>query len=136
MHDGPHGPPIRVLIVDDDETALMFFDQILVEAGYRVSALPTVEAALREAANSRPDVALLDLHMPLTDGLECLRRLRAPPLRLTMPVAIITGDYFLDDDVARDLQALGARIQFKPVWEDDLRRLVGELVSQRTGQLL
>ena|SRR5258708_6784828 len=135
MEDTPHGPPVRVLIVDDDETALTFFEQILVEEGYRVCALPTVEAALEEAASSPPDVALLDLHLPLTDGLECLRRLRAAPLRLAVPVAIITGDYFLDEDVARELQALGARIQLKPVWEDDLRRLVGELLSQRAGQL-
>jgi hypothetical protein len=61
--------------------------------------------------------------------------LRAAPLNLTMPVAIVTGDYFLDEGVARDLQTLGATIQFKPMWEDDLRRLIGTLVHQRAGQL-
>jgi CheY-like chemotaxis protein len=125
----------RVLIVDDDTTALMFFAQMLTEDGHSVCAVETVEAALAEATRCPPDVMLLDLHMPLTGGLECLRRLRAAPLSLSMPVAIVTGDYFLDEDVASELRRLGATIQFKPVWEDDLRRLVGTLVRHGSGQL-
>jgi two-component system response regulator AtoC len=126
---------MRILIVDDDATTLMFFEQALVEDGYDVCAVETVEAGLAEAAKQSPDAVVLDLHMPISDGLACLRRLRAAPLNLTMPVAIVTGDYFLDEGMARDLQTLGARIQFKPMWEDDLRRLIGTLVHQRAGQL-
>jgi DNA-binding response OmpR family regulator len=126
----------RVLIIEDDAAILESFEQMLVEEGYIVRAVPTGEAGLAEAAINPPDAVLLDLHLPLSDGLECLRRLRAAPLRLTMPVAILTGDYFLDDEVARALQALGARIHFKPVWDTDLLQIVEALVSQREEQPL
>jgi CheY-like chemotaxis protein len=124
----------RVLIIDDDAAALELFEEMLVERGYVVRAVLTVEAGLAEAAIQAPDAVLLDLHLPLTDGLECLRCLRAAPLCLTTPVAILTGDYFLDDVVAHELQALGARIHFKPVWDADLHQIVEALVSQRAGQ--
>jgi hypothetical protein len=52
-------------------------------------------------------------------------------LQSAVPVAILTGDYFIDEDVAHELQGLGARIHFKPVWDEDLRRIVEDLVSQQ-----
>lgn len=122
--------PPRVLIIEDDTTTLQFFEQMLVEQGYIVRAVSTVEAGITEANAHRPDAVLLDLHLPITGGLECLRRLRAVPQRQRMPVAILTGDYFMDDDVARELQELGAKIHFKPVWEDDLHRIVQGLVTR------
>jgi DNA-binding response OmpR family regulator len=129
MPDPRRPAPARVLIIEDDVTALEFFEQMLVNQGYIVQATQSVEAGLAAATKRAPDAVLLDLHLPLTDGLECLRRLRAAPLNLATPVAILTGDYFLDDDVADELQMLGARIHFKPVWEDDLSRIVKELVA-------
>jgi CheY-like chemotaxis protein len=135
MTDGLQRPTTQVLIIDDDAIALGLFEQMLVNEGYIVRAVLTCEAGLAEAATRPPDAILLDLHLPLTDGLECLRRLRGGPLHSMMPVAILTGDYFIDDEVARELQALGARIHFKPVWDTDLRQIVETLVSQREGQL-
>jgi DNA-binding response OmpR family regulator len=123
-------PPARVLIIEDDTTTLQFFEQMLVDQGYIVRAVSTVEDGLTEADALRPDAVLLDLHLPITDGLECLRRLRAIPQRQRVPVAILTGDYFMDDDVARELQELGAKVHFKPVWEDDLHRIVEGLVTR------
>lgn len=124
----------RVLIIDDDATALEFFEQMLVEQGYVVCAVQSVEAGLAEAARHTPDAVLLDLHLPVMDGLECLRRLRAAPLGLMTPVAILTGDYFLEDEIAGELNALGARIYFKPIWDTDLPHIMEALVSQRASQ--
>lgn len=124
----------RVLIIDDDVTALEFFEHMLVEEGYVVCAVQTVEAGLAEVARHTPDAVLLDLHLPVMGGLECLRRIRAAPLGRMTPVAILTGDYFLDDEVARELHALGARIYFKPIWDTDLPQIMEALVSQRKSQ--
>jgi DNA-binding response OmpR family regulator len=128
-------PPRRVLIIEDDATALECFGQMLIEQGYVVCAARTVEAGLAEAALHTPDAIILDLHLPVRNGLDCLRCLRAAPLRLPTPVAILTGDYSVDDRVVDELQALGARIHFKPVWDTDLRQIVEGLMSQRVGQL-
>lgn len=134
MTDAGQPQAARVLIIDDDATALGLFEQMLVERGYVVRVASTVETGLAEAAIHEPDAILLDLHLPLTDGLQGLRRLRAAPLHLSTPVAILTGDYFLDNEVALELQSLGARIHFKPVWDADLRQIVEALVSQRAEQ--
>ena len=132
---GGHVSGVRVLVIDDDASALECFQQMLTDDGHEVRAIRTVEAALAEAAIQAPDVILLDFHMPVMDGLECLRQLRSEPLSLTVPVALLTGDYFLDDNVIQQLQSLGARIYFKPVWDTDLHHILEALVSQsRRGQ--
>jgi DNA-binding response OmpR family regulator len=131
MNERPGEDRNRVLIIEDDTTARETFRQILVDLGYVVCAVPTAGAGLAEISARPPDAVVLDLHLPIIDGLECLRSLRAAPLQSAVPVAILTGDYFIDEDVAHELQGLGARIHFKPVWDEDLRRIVEDLVSQQ-----
>lgn len=135
MTNGRQLPPTRVLIIDDDAATLECFEQMLIEHGYDVRGAQSVEEGLAEAARQPPDAVFLDFHLPVMDGLQALRRLRGAPLYLMTPVAILTGDYFLDEEVARELQTLGARIHFKPVWDTDLRQIVEALVNQRIGQL-
>jgi hypothetical protein len=50
-------------------------------------------------------------------------------------VAIVTGDYFIDDVTAEELRERGAQIYFKPVWEDDLRRIVHESLSRHPARI-
>ena len=67
--------------------------------------------------------------MPLVDGLGFLRRLRAHDEQRLVPVAIVTGDYFLDDAVSRELRGLGAEVRFKPLWLEDLLALARNLLK-------
>jgi CheY-like chemotaxis protein len=117
-----------ILVIDDDQTTRETFDMMLTSEGYDVHVEATVEAGLAHAAAHTLDAILLDLHLPVTGGLECLRHLRRPPVASAVPVAILTADYFLDEEVARELQSLGAKVHFKPVWDSDLHRIVQELV--------
>jgi hypothetical protein len=41
---------------------------------------------------------------------------------------VVTGDYLLDERVTRELQVLGVRLYFKPLWEEDLIRIVRDLL--------
>ena len=86
------------------------------------------EEGLREAELAHPDVIILDLRMPLVDGLAFLRRLRASDLQRDVPVAVVTGDFFLDDRISMELQELGAALKFKPLWLEDLVGLVRSLL--------
>lgn len=129
---GPGGPATArplVVVVDDDVAVDKSFGQMLQAAGYDTHAEGNVASGLSYLEHAAPAVVILDLHLPDGTGLECLRRLRAWPRHRDLPVAILTGDYFLDEDVARELKALGARVFFKPVWEDDLLRIVGQLLT-------
>jgi DNA-binding response OmpR family regulator len=123
--------PAKILIVDDDEGVTQTFARMLRLEGYQVRTAVSAETGLREAEHSHPDAIILDLRMPLVDGLGFLRRLRAHDHQRTTPVAIVTGDYFLDETVATELQQLGAELKFKPLWLEDLVGLARNLLQSK-----
>lgn len=118
-----------ILIVEDDAAAVEVFDQILRGAGYNVRAVADAGRALAEIQRAMPSVVLLDLHLPVMDGLEFLRRVRAAVPTAQMPIALVTGDYFLEEEIAQEVRSLGARVHFKPLWDDDLLKLVEDLLN-------
>jgi DNA-binding response OmpR family regulator len=117
-----------ILIVDDDEGVTQTFARMLRLEGYHVHTAINAETGLRQADRSHPDAIILDLRMPLLDGLGFLRRLRSREDHRGTPVAIVTGDYFLDDSVANELRDLGAELRFKPMWLEDLVGLARTLL--------
>jgi DNA-binding response OmpR family regulator len=118
-----------ILIVDDDEGVTQTFARMLRLEGYHVHTAVNAENGLRQAERSHPDAIILDLRMPLVDGLGFLRRLRSHEDQRGTPVAIVTGDYFLDDSVANELRELGAELRFKPMWLEDLVGLARTLLK-------
>lgn len=118
-----------ILIVDDDLSVTDTFARILKLEGFQVATALTAEAGLELADNIRPDGILLDMRMPITTGLQFLRRIRSRPHLVGVPVAIVTGDYFLSDSIQNELKSLGAAVRFKPMWLEDLVALARTLVS-------
>jgi DNA-binding response OmpR family regulator len=122
-------PASSILIVDDDEAVTQTFARMLELEGYIVRTAVTAEKGLREATAHNPDAIILDMRMPLVDGLGFLRRLRAFEQQRNTPVAIVTGDYFLDERVSSELHQLGAELKFKPLWLEDLVNLARNLLK-------
>jgi len=120
---------LKILIVDDDEGVTQTFARMLRLEGFQVNTALTAEQGLGEAEKNHPDAIILDLRMPLIDGLGFLRRLRGRDDHRVTPVAIVTGDYFLDDSISSELRELGAQVRFKPLWLEDLVALARELVK-------
>ena len=118
-----------ILIVDDDEGVTQTFARMLRLEGYVVRTAMTAETGLREAEEAHPDAIILDLRMPLIDGLGFLRRLREHEGGQATPVAIVTGDYFLEEAISDELRALGAELRFKPLWLEDLVSLARNLLQ-------
>ena len=125
-------PPARILVVDDDDGTLETYARGLRLINYEVVAAQGAEAGWREISARRPDAILLDLRMPPPDGLEFLRRVRGCAETRNTPVAIITGDYLLNDLVTpRQLAELGATVYFKPLWLEELSSIVRKLLKGR-----
>jgi two-component system response regulator PrrA len=120
-----------ILIVDDDEGVTQTFARMLALEGFKVRTAFNAESGLRAAAEAHPNAIILDLRMPLVDGLGFLRQLRALAGQEASPtpVAIVTGDYFLDDAIASELRQLGAELRFKPLWLEDLVGLARNLLK-------
>ena len=102
----------KILIIDDDHGVTDTFSRMLRLEGYEVQTASDPEAGLRECARSRPDAIIVDLRMPLIDGLGFLRLLREREEHKTTPVAIVTGDYFLEDAEGSEVRSLGAQVLF------------------------
>lgn len=80
-----------VLVVDDDEAIVAFLEDALEDAGYRV--LSAVDGkALLLAQEQRPDVILLDIMMPVMDGVEVSRRLKDDPVTARIPIVVMSAD--------------------------------------------
>jgi CheY-like chemotaxis protein len=120
--------PLTILIIDNDPGVIAIFSRMLRLGGYDVVTALTAQAGLLAFGESQPDAVLLDLRMPLVDGVAFLRRLRESEKERRTPVAVISGDYFLEEALVAELKALGARVFFKPVWLTDLIDITRELL--------
>lgn len=118
-----------ILIVDDDEGVTQTFARMLRMEGYRVRTAMSAETGLLDITDNPPDAIILDLRMPMVDGLGFLRSLRAREAQRSTPVAIVTGDYFLEDTVSLELRELGAELKYKPLWLEDLVGLARTLLK-------
>ena len=118
-----------ILIVDDDRSVADTFARMLKLEGFGVATALSAEAGLELADTVHPQAIILDMRMPITNGLQFLRLVRSKPHLADVPVAIVTGDYFLPENIQLELKSLGASIRFKPLWLEDLVALARTLVS-------
>ena len=119
-----------ILIVDDDRSVADTFARMLKLEGFSVATALDAAAGLELAENMRPDAIILDMRMPLTNGLQFLRQVRSKPHLMEVPVAIVTGDYFLSDALQQEVKLLGASLRYKPLWLEDLVALARTLVPR------
>jgi len=128
-HSSQDKPSTTVLIIEHDEPTADMYSRILKIAGFTVRTAATAPDALRDVIAHPPDAILVDFRMPVMDGLEFLRALRASPRHRETPVAIVTGDYQLDERLVSQIRDLGAVIRFKPLWVDELTSLAKQLIA-------
>lgn len=119
--------PLTVLVIDDDDATRETMAHMLRLCGCDPRLARNAETGLRALAEFQPDVIFLDLHMPMMDGLSLLRRIRSTVER-QIPVALITGNYLLDDTIRDEIAQLGADFWHKPLWLEDLPELIHRLV--------
>jgi len=120
---------MRVLCVDDDRINTLLFEQLCLAAGLsEVEFAESGEEALRLAAAWQPQLLVLDLHLPDTDGLALLPRLRAALGRPGLPAVLCTAE--LPDDVAPRAQAAGFDACWtKPVAFEQVRAALAQFAA-------
>jgi CheY-like chemotaxis protein len=82
----------RVLIVDDEPDLRFILRRIFERAGHAVAEAGDGAAALTSVNQSRPDLVVTDMMMPVVDGVELIRRLRADPTTAAIPILAVSGD--------------------------------------------
>jgi response regulator NasT len=109
--------PLRILIADDESIRMMSLRKQLAALGHRVVAeASNGEEAVALAAATQPDLAILDIKMPVADGIEAAQQItRARPI----PIILLTA-YNEAELVERAAQANISAYLMKPVAEEDL----------------
>src|SRR5262249_22507802 len=118
-----------ILVVEDNERNLKLLRDLLEYEGYDVRVARTGEDAITVAVKEPPDLVLMDLQLPGIDGIEALRRLRASPRTVGIPVVAVTAQA-MKQDRERVLQAGFNGYVEKPIsvreFPDQVRRFLSD----------
>ena len=117
----------RILVVDDDPQALRFLRDALLTAGYAPLMTGDPRELPRLIQTEKPELVLLDLMLPGTDGIELMERI---PELADLPVIFISG-YRRDETVARALQLGAADYIVKPFSPMELTARVQAALRRR-----
>jgi DNA-binding response OmpR family regulator len=89
----------QILIVEDDRSLAEVLDYNLRQDGYQTLVANDGQEGLRQAKLRTPDLVVLDLMLPMVDGLEICRRLRADPVTRNILVLMLTAKSEETDEV-------------------------------------
>jgi DNA-binding response OmpR family regulator len=124
----PAGPKSVLLAGDDDLVAALIVDR-LTRDGFEIHHFFDGESALDEAQRNPPDLAILDVKMPKTDGFEPLGHFRATPALADLPVIVLTA-MGSEHDVVRGLDLGADDYVLKPFSPTELAARVQRLVFE------
>ncbi len=93
----------RILVVEDQEDNRAILRDLLQSVGYELIEAVNGEEALSMAVKHKPDLILMDIQLPVVDGYEATRRIKAEPALKGIPVIAVTS-YALsgDEEKARE----------------------------------
>ena len=93
----------RILVVEDQEDNRQILRDLLASADYEMDEAENGQEALDVLTKHRPDLILMDIQLPVMDGYEATRRLKADPATKSIPIIVVTS-YALsgDEGKARD----------------------------------
>lgn len=93
----------RILVVEDQEDNRQILRDLLASADYEMIEAQDGEAAIAAAKASRPDLILMDIQLPVLDGYEATRRIKADTDLKHIPIIVVTSYALSGDEVkARD----------------------------------
>ena len=115
----------RILLVEDNELNRDMLSRRLIRAGHTVVMALDGAQAIDMAGADPPDLVLMDMNLPVMDGWEATRRLRADPRTGSLPVIALTS-HAMSGDRERALAAGCDDYDTKPV---DLPRLLGKIAA-------
>jgi DNA-binding response OmpR family regulator len=101
----------RILVVDDDRPTVMIISSVLKKAGYEVFTAYNGLSGLKKARQVKPDLIILDIMMPIMDGYEVCRRLKADPDTAGITVLILTVKGEIDVSHVQTKRRFHTRVQ-------------------------
>jgi CheY-like chemotaxis protein len=122
-----------VLVADDHEDIRFLIKYLLEQRGWRVVGVADGLEAVETAHSSHPDVILMDVGLPVLDGLSATRRIREDKELQGVPVVAVSG-YAAAEDRARARAAGCDGYITKPIDFGELYRTLGRLLSEHRSR--
>lgn len=94
----------RILVVEDQEDNRQILRDLLGNAGYEMVEAENGQDGVAAATSQHPDLILMDIQLPIMDGYEATRRIRADPAMKDIPIIAVTS-YALSGDESKALAA-------------------------------
>jgi two-component system phosphate regulon response regulator PhoB len=116
------------MIIEDDEDLATIFAEALRGAGYDPEIIPTGDLALSRLAETRPDIVVLDLHLPRVNGLSILRQIKSDPRLASARTIIVTADARMGEIPRGDADV----VLIKPISFNLLRDLASRFKQDST----
>jgi CheY-like chemotaxis protein len=113
----------KILLVEDNEMNRDMLSRRLERKGYQVVLAVDGQEGVEMAASAAPDLVLMDMSLPVLDGWEATRRLKAAPATAHLPVIALTA-HAMSSDRDRALEAGCDEYETKPI---DLPRLLAKI---------
>ena len=113
----------KILLVEDNEMNRDMLSRRLIRKGYEVVVAVDGQAGVDMAASDLPDIILMDMSLPVIDGWEATRRIKASPATSGVPVIALTA-HAMATDREKALEAGCDDYDTKPI---DLQRLLGKI---------
>jgi len=120
----------RILIADDNPANLYLLESILKGYGFDITSVKNGSEAFTAAQANPPDLIITDIMMPVMDGFELCRRLKADALLNSIPVVFYTATYTSEKDEHFAMNLGAERFVVKPQKPDDLVRIVHEILDE------
>ena len=122
------GRPYRILVVDDMEINRFLIRELLTPVGFEVAEASNGVEALELFARWSPHAVLMDMRMPLMDGYEATRRIKALPAGRDLPVIAVTASAFEEQEAL--VMAAGVSVYLrKPFHNEELFAALGDTLG-------
>lgn len=120
----------RVLLVDDYPDAREMYSEYLTYSGFDVVEASNGIEALQRAADEAPDIILMDLSLPVMDGWEATRRLKADQRTADIPVVALTGHALAG--ISEGAKQAGCDVVItKPCLPEDLVKEIRKVLDEK-----
>lgn len=118
----------RIVIIEDDPTLRQLLSKKLAPEGFDCVLSPNATSGLKACRDQKPDVVLLDVHLPDQNGIEVCKTLKADPQLRHIPVLIVTGESRGVDKRIEGLDAGADDYILKPFSPAELLRRLKNIV--------
>ena len=124
---------LRILMVEDLEDNRQMLRDLMASVGYELLEAVNGAEGVAMATKERPDLILMDIQLPVVDGYEATRRIKADPALCHIPIIAVTS-FALSDDQAKAVAAGCDGYVTKPFSPKQLLTIIHQFVSTEQSE--